>query len=239
MNPSALYNEVITSLEAAGNRSPYVSDANEPDPRYRGYGVRSPEMKKLISGFQNEFISMPAASKLRLATRFLDSGYGEQKTVALHLFNQIADYFEPDKFELLDHIFRNLHGWSKIDAYTGSLLRTILFSYPDECLQLVSQWNKDKDRWLRRASVVLFTRKVASSGQFTSVALKYCDHIKHDSEDLVLKGVGWCLKDLMQCDKERVLPYIIELRKQSVSSTITLYALKGVKGKEREKILKS
>jgi len=238
MDKSKLYKLVVTSLEEAGHQSPYVSDANEPDTRYRAYGIPAPQMKKLISKYRNEFNSLPNDNKLKLATQFLDSGYGEQKTIALYLFDQISDYFEPDNFDLLDHIFRNLHGWSKIDAYTGSLLRSVLVSHPDECLNLVSQWNTDKDLWLRRASVVLFTRKVAASGHFTKTALHHCVHLKHDPEDLVLKGVGWCLKDLLKYNKKLVLPYIVEFRKQNVSSTVTLYALKNVQSSERQKILR-
>ena len=239
MSTSKLYKKIVTCLELAGQKSPYLSDANEPDSRYRGYGVRAPEMNGLIAGFRNEFKALPPSDSLELAIRLVESGYGEQKSVALFLFEKMVDYFEPDNFELLDHIFRNLHGWSKIDAFTGLFLRQILLSHPEDCLHLVNQWNNDRDIWLRRASVVLFTRKVASSGRFTDTALRYCDHLKFDSEDLVLKGVGWCLKDLRQCDKARVLPYIVDLRKQNVSSTITLYALRGVQGKERKRILKS
>lgn len=238
MNTPKLYKKIVTCLERAGRNSPYESDANEPDTRYRGYGVRAPEMKGLLAGFRNELKALLPSDSLELAIRLVESGFGEQKTVALFLFEKMVDYFEPENFELLDHIFRNLHGWSKIDAFTGLFLRQILLSHPEDSLNLVNQWNNDNDVWLRRASVVLFTRKVASSGQFTDNALRYCDHLKFDTEDLVQTGVGWCLKDLRQCDKARILPYIVDLRKQNVSSTITLYALRGVKGKERERILK-
>ncbi len=52
------------------------------------------------------------------------------------------------------------------------------------------------------------------------------------------KGVGWALKDNMRFDKRRVLDYIRDLRRKGVSSTITLYAIRDLKGKEREEILK-
>lgn len=51
------------------------------------------------------------------------------------------------------------------------------------------------------------------------------------------KGVGWSLKDLMRSDKERILDYVIDLRARGVSSVITLYAIKDIKGDERAEIL--
>jgi len=239
MNLTDLYNEIVMRLERAGRQSPYFTDANETDARYFAYGVRAPEMKVLISEFRVRLNALPLDSKLELANRFLDSGFGEQKTIALHLYNQIVDYFTPNTFNELDQIVRRLHGWSKVDAYTGSLVTTVLFAHPRECQALIQQWNNDQDLWLRRASVVLFTRHVAGSGRFTSFALELCENLKNDKELLVQKGVGWCLKDLLKTDKDSVMPYILELRNQQVSSTITLYALRDIKGKERQEILKN
>jgi 3-methyladenine DNA glycosylase AlkD len=130
-----------------------------------------------------------------------------------------------------------LHGWSKIDSFTGSLLRDVLFLYPDGFVNLVRDWNQDTDMWLRRASVVLFTRKAAKSGDFNDFALEMCDNLKYAEEDLVQKGVGWALKDLMYSDKERIMDYVRELRAQGVSSVITLYAIKDLKGEERASFL--
>jgi len=41
----------------------------------------------------------------------------------------------------------------------------------------------------------------------------------------------------MRADKERVLEYVKSLRKRGVSSVITLYAIRDLKGKEREEVL--
>ena len=93
--------------------------------------------------------------------------------------------------------------------------------------------------WLKRTSVVLFTRKVAKSGKFTSSALEMCDNLLFDKEPLVLKGVGWAIKDLMKSNKEQMFEYIKGLRRNKVSSIVTLYAMKDLRGKEREEILSS
>ena len=85
--------------------------------------------------------------------------------------------------------------------------------------------------------VVLFTRKVASSGQFKDVALNFCENLVYDQEDLVLKGVGWSLKDMMRGDKARILDYVMDLRARGVSNVVTLYAIKDLKGDERARVL--
>lgn len=91
--------------------------------------------------------------------------------------------------------------------------------------------------WKRRASVVAFVRKIGKSGEFVDEALELCDNLIWDEEDLVRKGVGWALKDNMRGAKMRVLDYVKSLRREGVSSTITLYAIRDLKGKEREEVL--
>ncbi len=236
---TTLYDRIVTTLQSAGRDTPYAADANEPDPRYAGYGVRAPAMKRLIGELRQELGELDTEDKVALARRLIGSGYGEQKTVALHLLGSVAGYFEPARFDELDDLMRQLHGWSKIDAYTGALLPKVLETHPEALLALVSAWNADEDLWLRRASVVLFTRRVARSGQYLNSALDLCENLKGDPEDLVRKGVGWCLKDHMSVDKQRLLDYVIDLRRQKVSSTITLYALRGLKGPERTAVLES
>ncbi len=232
-----LHQSIVSKLLILGEASPYTSDANEPDPRYLGYGVRAPEMKRLISSLKGEIKLLSKEEKITLAKRLIYSGYGEQKTVALAILEQITEYFSPEHFCLLDELIRSQHGWSKIDSYTKSFLPNILNQYEQELIQLLKQWNIDSDPWMRRASVVIFTRKVAKSRLYKDIALQHCEALKYDDEHLVQTGVGWCLRDLMRWHKEEILPYISNLRKMGVSSKVTLYALRDIKGEERAAIL--
>jgi 3-methyladenine DNA glycosylase AlkD len=92
--------------------------------------------------------------------------------------------------------------------------------------------------WKRRASVVTFTRRAGASGRYVDVVLELCDTLKRDTEDLVRKGVGWALKDNLRGSRAKVLAYVKQLRREGVSSTITLYAIRDLKGAERSSILK-
>ena len=232
-----VYAQIVETVEKAGEKSRYSADANEPDPRYKAYGVRSPEKKQIFKTFKTKIRKMTQSDQIDLAERLILSGYGEQQTLALFILQPLAPIFTPDTFDRLDRWVRHLHGWSKVDEFAGSFLRDVMLNHPSPFLTMVKSWNRDADMWLRRMSVVLFTRKVASSGQFTDFALKMCQNLIEAKEDLVQKGVGWALKDLMRADKERILKYVSQLREQKVSSTITLYAIRDLQGEERKAFL--
>jgi len=105
-------------------------------------------------------------------------------------------------------------------------------------LRLLQKWNRSQNMWKRRASIVAFVWKIGSSGEFTDEALDLCENLIWDEEELVLKGVGWALRDNMQGAKNRVIEYVKSLRRRGVSSKVTLYAVENLKGKERKEVLR-
>jgi len=232
-----IYNHIVEDLETAGSKSPYAADANEPDSRYKSYGVRAKGKAQIIAKHKAQIIDLTHDNKFQLATKLITSKYGEQQTVGLFILEQIPNCFSPGNFNKLDELIRCIHGWSKVDSFTGSILRDTFFNHPVDFIELVKQWNKEDDIWLKRTSAVLFTRKVAKSGKFTSIGIEMCNNLIFDKEPLVLKGVGWALKDLMKSDKNQIIKYVKSLRKKKVSSVLTLYAIKDLKGKERDEIL--
>ncbi len=231
--PIELYQAIVRDLEVAGAASLYKADANEPDPRYKSYGVRAAGKKQIFATHRKVIRALPRAEQIALAEHLIQSEYGEQQEIGLFILEKFAAYYTPERFDELDALIRCLRGWSKVDSFTGSLLRDVLFAHPAEMMALVRRWNSDTDMWLRRTSVVLFTRKVAKSGQFNDFALEMCGNLTWVEEDLVRKGVGWALKDLMRSDKERILNYVYQLRQDGVSTVITRYAIKELKGEER------
>ncbi len=229
----ALHRAIVSDLVEAGNASPYPADANEPDPDYFSYGVRAAGKKAIISRHRPAVRALDRRTQLLLAKRLIHSGFGEQQSVGLAVLEPLADHFTPDRFDELDELIRQLKGWSKVDEFSGSLLRDVLFANPESLIPVIESWNRSDDRWLKRMSVVIFTRKVAASGRFTDVALALCDNLAHDEEDLVRKGVGWSLKDLAKFDRERILDHVARLRDAGVSGVVIRYAIKDLSADER------
>ena len=85
--------------------------------------------------------------------------------------------------------------------------------------------------------MVTFVRKVAESGEFTEEVISLCENLIWDEEDIVLKGVGWVLKDNLRSAPDRIFLYIKDLRRRGVSSMITLYAIRDLRGVKRQEVL--
>lgn len=146
---------------------------------------------------------------------------------------------KPQKFEILNEISGYLTDWGPTDSFSLHIMQPLLRKYPSEVKKLLKKWNNSNHMWKKRSSVVTFTRKIGAEGEYVDFLLELCDNLIWEKEDLVRKAVGWALKDnMIGRNKEKVLNYVKDLRKKGVSSTITLYAIRNLKGREREEVLK-
>jgi 3-methyladenine DNA glycosylase AlkD len=116
-------------------------------------------------------------------------------------------------------------------------MQPLIWRYRRETLELLEKWSRSPLKWKRRASVVTFTRKAAESGEFTEEVIHLCENLNRDKEDIVQKGVGWALKDNLRSAPDRIFPYIKDLRRRGVPSTIILYAIRDLRGVKRKEIL--
>jgi 3-methyladenine DNA glycosylase AlkD len=204
---------------------------------YVSYGLKASEFREIMKEFQSRFFELTFQDKMNLALELLQESIGELGHVGLYLMTLCVKDLEPKHFLFLDSLPQYFQSWSHVDHIALGVLQPLLWRYRKETLELLEEWSRSPIRWKRRASVVTFTREAAKSGEFTKEVIYLCEKLIWDKEDIVQKGVGWALKDNLRTAPEIILPYIKDLRQRGVPSTITLYAIRDLKGVKRQEIL--
>ncbi len=239
-----LHRRISAALEAAAGRPAATGSAHAQNEPITFYGVPKAAWRGLHEQWRQPFSELGIEDRLALARLLLRSHIEEEGHVALAALRAgIAD-LTPSTFDELDRLLDDFSSWSMTDDFASgkpAITLYLLQRYPKETLAVLARWNRSQNRWKRRASVITFTRAVAASGEFVDVTLRFCEALQHDPDDLVRKAAGWALKDTMRAGpgaKRRVAALVKEMRRAGVSSTITLYAIRDLKGAEREAILK-
>jgi 3-methyladenine DNA glycosylase AlkD len=204
---------------------------------YLSYGLKASEFRMLLKDFQPRFLEFSLQEGMDLAVKLLEENVGELGHVGLYILTLSAKDLTPEHFDYLDGLPEHFRSWSHADHLAMGIMQPLLWSYRKETLELLNQWSRSPIRWKRRVSIVTFVRKIAKSGEFTEEVLHLCENLIWDEEDIVQKGVGWALKDNLRSAPDRILPYIRDLRQRGVSSTITLYAIRDLKGAKRQEVL--
>jgi 3-methyladenine DNA glycosylase AlkD len=235
-----LYSNIVRQLQKKGDAkiaSKKIERAQYFGIDYKSYGIEESEEIELIRSHLNNFEQLSLEERFELAKMFYTSGFSEQANFGDAILELSVEDLTPTQYDFLDEIAGCLSNWAQTDWLCSRVVQPLLKRFPEETLNLLRKWNGCRNMWKRRASVVAFTRKIGESGMFTDEALELCNNLVWDREDLVRKGVGWALKDNMRGAKKRVLDYVKSLRRKGVSSVITLYAIRDLKGREREEIL--
>ena len=230
--------EIRAAIEAAaGHRPPAPDRKFNKDDEFVSYGLKTDLWRDVMRGFHARIKALSLDDRLDLADALFRVRIGELGHSAIYALALSTRELGPQHFERLDRMADEFTGWSHVDDFCIAVLQPLLLAYRAETLALLDCWNRSPNRWRRRASVVAFVRKIGESGEFTEEALRLCEALVGDPEDLVRKGVGWALKDVMRGDRERVVAYVKELRRRGVSATITLYAIRDLRGRERDEVL--
>lgn len=234
MNVEGLYRIVIDDLE----RSAFIKSEHF-EKGQKLYGLTVPEIEKISKQYVSQFKELSLKERFELSIQFYKSKSLAQTNFGLRILQISVEDLNPDHFPILDEIAGYLTDWGPTDSFSLYIMQPLLRKYTNETKNLLKKWNKSDFTWKKRVSVVTFTRKIGTEGEFVDFLLKLCDNLIWDKEDLVRKAIGWALKDnMIGKNKERLINYVKNLRKLGVSSTITLYAIRKLEGKEREEVLK-
>lgn len=204
---------------------------------YLSYGLKASEFRNIMKEFRPQFLKLSIQERMDMALQLLQENIGEFGHVGLYIITLSVEDLEPKHFVYLDSLPEHFRSWSHVDHLSLGVMQPLLWRYRKETLELLEKWSRSPIRWKRRACIVTFTRKGAKSGEFTKEVIQLCENLIWDEEDIVQKGVGWALKDNLRSTPDRFLPYIKDLRRRGAPSTITLYAIRDLKGAKRQEVL--
>ncbi len=234
---NALAADIRAAIAAAATGPPKPERKFNKAGEFIAYGLKTDVWRAIMRGFRPRIATLSFDERLDLAEALFREGEGWLGHSAIYVLAFSVHELGPQHFGPLDRMADDFTGWSHVDDVCITVLQPLLLAHREATLALLERWNRSPNRWKRRASVVAFVRKIGESGKFTEEALRLCENLVRDPEDLVQKGVGWALKDVLRGDPERVLAYVKDLRRRHVPATITLYAIRDLKGEQRAEVL--
>lgn len=223
--------------EITGRKQPVPDQKFHKHDEYLSYGLTASQFRDLMKKSLPRFLELSFRERLDLASQLLREHIGELGHAGLYILTLSVKDLTPEHFLFIDSLPEHFRSWSHVDHLALGVIQPLLWPYRKETLELLEEWSRSPVRWKRRASIVSFARKAAKSGEFTDEVIHFCENLIWDEEDIVQKGVGWALKDNLRSAPDRIFPYIKDLRRRGVPSTITLYAIRDLKGTKRQEVL--
>lgn len=218
--------QIISAIEEASAIRSNLKGPSEKDPNYRFRGTRVPILRSITKQFKKEFLQQNVTQRVTIIDELIKTGMAEEQLIAISLMAFMPTYFRSPKMKQLDGWLNQLHGWSLIDHLSVELIRLLQEQDRPLMYQWIDKWSTSRNYWKRRLSAVAFVRKIAGQKSFHPKALEVCERLAYDKEDMVQKGVGWCMQDLMRTGEPAVLKSLKKMQKKGASSTVILFSLR-------------
>jgi 3-methyladenine DNA glycosylase AlkD len=134
--------------------------------------------------------------------------YLEAKSVGIEVVARYRRDFSPD---LLGRWKRWLAGnhsanWATTDTMCGMLIGPLLVKFPEHAGEMRA-WSKNRNMWVRRASIVALLPLVRARRE-VDLVYEIAKRLHPDPNDLIHKAVGWVLREAGKIDPDRLERYL-------------------------------
>jgi 3-methyladenine DNA glycosylase AlkD len=160
----------------------FVPDTNE-----KLYGVNMPVLNELAGKYK--------AGGFELVKELWQSGAFEEKILAIKMLGKIARKDPAQSFRLVKQFAGKINNWSVCDTIGMQALKQLVNSHQDEIFKMAGDFNRSKDPWQRRLSLVIvewYTRKKELHPQIRQLVKA----LEKDEEYYVKKAITWINRNL-------------------------------------------
>ncbi len=204
----------------------------------RSFGVGSPQVRELARELHEEIRNdWSLDDAVRLCDRLFPRPELEAKSVAaLVLLRFQKDFSRP--------LFRTIHGWlakdylnnwASVDIFCPQALGTLLSRFPQLQAE-IEKWPRDRNRWVRRASIVAFLKLVRRQ-EFREPAYAMARRHFASDDDLVQKAAGWLLREAGKSDMGRLEEFLLA-HGPAMPRTTLRYAIERFPEIKRRRLLR-
>jgi len=124
--------------------------------------------------------------------------------------------------------------WATTDAMCGVLIGPLLLAHPRLGARMRA-WSRDRNMWVRRASIVGLIA-LARRGGSLDLVYDIARRLHGDREDLIQKAVGWALREAGKTDMARLERYL-RANGASIPRTTLRYAIERFPETKRRVLL--
>ena len=174
-------------------------------------GLMAQDIKQVAKTFNNELKYLQREHVYELAEELMKTGYMEAIAIAAIFVYNIRKKFQRTDFEIFSRwVDAYISNWANCDGFCTHVIGTMVEMYPDTIPQ-IKKWTASPNRWVRRAAAVTLVLP-ARHGRLVDTVFEIADMMIQDTDEMVLKGYGWALKEAGKAVPERVYDFVAARR---------------------------
>ena len=173
---------------------------------------------------------------MAFADALIEDRHLEAKSIGIELVARYRRDFTPGLLPRWKRWLAGNHSanWATTDSICGVLIGPLLLQHAELGARM-RVWARDRNMWVRRASIVGLIPR-ARRGASLDLVYEIARRLHGDSEDLIQKAVGWTLREAGKTDMPRLERYL-RANGSTIPRTTLRYAIERFPEKKRRAIL--
>ena len=191
----------------------------------KSLGVGIPEIREIVKNTEKDFLlthkSIPV--QIQVLNELMKDEYTESKLASI-IYLQL--YWKEAEsgliLELISEWFENkwISDWNVCDWLCVRLISPLIDKHPDNTIEELSKWNKDKYLWKARASLVPFA-ECKSISRHSKTILSFSELLIKREERFCKTAVGWVMRQYSKTDSEFVTGFLDKHKEWLTKEVIT------------------
>lgn len=178
-------------------------------------GWYTAELRKFALRFQRSIARERGMDFLvQVADNLFSGAILEEKVMAVFLLEKQTGNFGDTEFQLFASWLDRVSSWADHDALAHYLLAPMVAAEPNLCREIF-RWAKSPNHWRRRAACVALIRGARDHQFFKQIQLLSNQLLQKEEDAMVLKGLGWLLRETAKANAKRTVPYLMKIRKKA------------------------
>jgi 3-methyladenine DNA glycosylase AlkD len=171
---------------------------------------------------------------LDVADQLFAGEYLEERGVAIELLKKDVAKFGNKEFRRFEKWLGRVISWADHDGLVYHLIGPMMVADAQR-VRRIYRWAKSGDRWRRRASTVALIPGVRKKLFFPDIECLW-GSLENETDDIVLKGIGWLLREAAKADAAAILPFLMQIR-ESAPRLVLRTACETLPSKTRARVL--
>ncbi len=170
------------------------------------------------------------------ALELLCSEWHEERLTALFILTlQFEQGDETDRERIYDAYLRHttyINNWDLVDSSAHKIVGPYLAGRAEQ-MKVLLELAQSELLWDRRIAMISTLYNIARL-QSAAEALELAEILLYDTEDLMHKAVGWCLREIGKNIDEEILRSFLDEHAHEMPRTMLRYALEKLDNKTRQ-----
>lgn len=201
-----------------------------------GGHLKTGEIRKLSTRLFRDLPDKSRENVINACELLLEQRNWAMGVIAFDFANRIKHQYDKNTYTIFESwLIKYVRGWGDCDDFCTHAFGELICQNT-YLVQNIIPWTKREEFWMRRAAAVVLIPSIRQNKYNETKPLIIADLLMKDNEELVVKGLGWMLKELSIKEPELVYDYL-KKNKDDMPRVAFRYALEKMNSERKAELM--